>query len=432
MNPREFAVQVVQQLQTAGFQALWAGGCVRDQLLKIEPLDYDVATNATPDQIRQVFGKQRTLPIGAAFGVITVLGPKSAGQIEVATFRTDASYSDGRHPDSVEFSNAEEDAQRRDFTINGLFFDPVAEQVIDYVDGQQDLKLGVIRAIGDPDQRIAEDKLRMLRAVRFATRFGFEIESATFESVRQSAAGIHLVSAERIGAELRKMLALPGRALALELLVSSGLLKLVIDQSLVAELSSRSIDEVATLQLPVISNLPADSDHCAAMAVLLDGLVGHLESKADRNQRKLLQEICRRLKWSNEEIDKTTWLVNHYHILLDADVRPWSQVQPVLAHSFGQVAIDLANAKLLADRATETVDTSAASFPSINYCLERIAWPSEKLNPPLLVTGSDLIKAGFQPGPQFKSVLQEILDRQLDGELESTEDALEFARKTTQ
>src|SRR5262245_11907033 len=160
-----FALEIAQKLRAAGFEALWAGGCVRDELLGLVPKDYDVATSATPDQIRDLFGHRRTLPIGAAFGVITVLGTRAAGQIEVATFRSDAAYSDGRHPDSVTFTTAKHDAQRRDFTINGLFFDPVAEQVVDYVDGQQDLTRRVIRAIGDPRLRIGEDRLRMLRAV---------------------------------------------------------------------------------------------------------------------------------------------------------------------------------------------------------------------------------------------------------------------------
>src|SRR5437764_9355374 len=165
---REFAVEVVQRLRDSGHQALWAGGCVRDQLMEQMPKDYDVATDALPDRVREIFGQRRTLPIGAAFGVITVLGPRGAGQIDVATFRRDAAYSDGRHPDAVMFSDAEHDAQRRDFTINGLLYDPLDDRIVDYVGGQDDLKLHIIRAIGDPLARIAEDKLRMLRAVRFA------------------------------------------------------------------------------------------------------------------------------------------------------------------------------------------------------------------------------------------------------------------------
>src|SRR5882757_9145104 len=170
---RAFALEIAQKLRAAGYESLWAGGCVRDELLGITPKDYDVATSATPDQVRDLFGHRRTLPIGAAFGVVTVLGPRAAGQIEVATFRTDATYTDGRRPDSVHFTTAEHDAQRRDFTINGLFYDPIAKQVVDYVHGQNDLQAHIVRAIGDPHSRLSEDKLRLLRAVRFAAAFDF-------------------------------------------------------------------------------------------------------------------------------------------------------------------------------------------------------------------------------------------------------------------
>src|SRR3954462_13574945 len=212
---RAFALEIAQKLRSGGFEALWAGGCVRDELLGLTPKDYDVATSATPEQIRDLFGHRRTLPIGAAFGVITVLGPRTAGQIEVATFRTDAAYSDGRHPDSVSFTTAEHDAQRRDFTINGLFYDPIANQVVDYVGGQQDLQQRTIRAIGEPRSRIGEDKLRMLRAVRFAATFNFEIDPPTFVAIQQLAAEINTVSAERIGMEIRRMLLDSNRATAL-------------------------------------------------------------------------------------------------------------------------------------------------------------------------------------------------------------------------
>ena len=199
---RDFAEEVVRKLQSAQFQAYWAGGCVRDQLLGRVPKDYDVATNAQPEQIREVFGRRRTLAIGAAFGVITVLGPKPAGQVDVATFRRDAHYSDGRHPDSVTFSSAEEDASRRDFTVKGLFFDPLSETVIDYVGGQEDLRGRVVRAIGDPQARLAEDKLRMLRAVRFAAVLDFQLDRATLEAITAMADQLPAVSPERIAARI--------------------------------------------------------------------------------------------------------------------------------------------------------------------------------------------------------------------------------------
>src|SRR5204862_4290763 len=219
-----------RRLREGGHQALWAGGCVRDQLMGQTPKDYDVATDALPDRIREVFGKRRTLPIGAAFGVITVLGPKGAGPIDVATFRRDAGYSDGRHPDAVSFSDAEHDAQRRDFTINGLFFDPLDAPVLDYVGGQDDLKRRVVRAIGDPRARIAEDKLRMLRAVRFAARFDFALDEATLAAIKQQASELVIVSAELVAAELRLILTHPNRPRGIELLADTGLLEVILPE----------------------------------------------------------------------------------------------------------------------------------------------------------------------------------------------------------
>ena len=230
MNSRAFAIEVVQQLQQAGYQALWAGGCVRDQLLGLTPKDYDVATAATPDQVRDVFGHKRTLAIGASFGVITVLGPRSADPIEVATFRRDGGYSDGRRPDAVEYTDAKEDALRRDFTINGMFYDPAADQVIDFVGGQEDLAAKRIRAIGVADQRIEEDKLRMLRGVRFAAKHRFEIEDCTLQAIQRRATEISVVSKERIGAEMQRMLADPNRATAVKLLRETKLLAEVIPE----------------------------------------------------------------------------------------------------------------------------------------------------------------------------------------------------------
>src|SRR5690242_3802729 len=203
MTERDFAIAVVRQLREAGHEALWAGGCVRDELLGLTPQDYDVATSARPDEVRLLF--RRTIAVGMSFGVVEVLGPRSpAGplKVQVATFRSDVSYSDGRHPDAVVYSSAREDALRRDFTINGMFFDPLAGQLLDYVGGQEDLRGRVLRAIGDPRSRFTEDKLRMLRAVRFATRFELALDPGTAEAVREMAPQIGVVSAERIAEEL--------------------------------------------------------------------------------------------------------------------------------------------------------------------------------------------------------------------------------------
>src|SRR5712692_9436352 len=218
---RDFAIEVVQRLRGAGFEALWAGGCVRDELLGKVPQDHDVATSARPEEVRRLF--RRTVAVGMSFGVVEVLGPRPH-KIQVATFRSDVSYSDGRHPDAVVFSSAREDALRRDFTINGMFFDPLDNRLIDFVGGQEDLRARVLRAIGDPAARFAEDKLRMLRAVRIATRFELTIEPATAAALKRMAAQISAgVSAERIAEELRQLLVFPQRHRGVNLLQELGL-----------------------------------------------------------------------------------------------------------------------------------------------------------------------------------------------------------------
>ncbi len=214
-DERAFALDVVRRLREAGHEALWAGGCVRDQLLGLTPKDHDVATSARPEEVRTLF--RRTIAVGMSFGVVDVIGPRHDHghfTVQVATFRSDVSYSDGRHPDAVVFSSAREDALRRDFTINGMFYDPLADQLIDYVDGQDDLRAGLLRAIGDPRQRFIEDKLRMLRAVRMTTRFDLTLDPATKNAIQAMAPEITVVSAERVAEELRKILVDPRRGAA--------------------------------------------------------------------------------------------------------------------------------------------------------------------------------------------------------------------------
>ena len=265
ISQREFAEQVVRQLTDAGFTALWAGGCVRDLLVGREPKDYNVATNARPEQVRDVFGKRRTLSVGESFGVIVVLGPRSAGQVEVATFRTDGCYIDGRRPESVVFSSPEEDAQRRDFTINGMFYDPLKKQVLDFVGGEKDLAAGVLRAIGDPHARMEEDKLRMLRAVRFAATFEFDLDDATADAVRSMADQISVVSGERFAQELRRMQVDRHRARAIELCHKVDLLVRVLPElEPVTQDSSRWSRLTSRLRLLVEPNV------ALAFAVLLE------------------------------------------------------------------------------------------------------------------------------------------------------------------
>jgi poly(A) polymerase len=392
---REFALQIVEQLRAAGFEALWAGGCVRDQLLGIEPKDYDIATSAKPDEIRNLFGRRRTLAIGASFGVITVLGPRAAGQIEVATFRTDAAYGDGRHPDSVTFTTAENDAARRDFTINGLFFDPVAGEVVDYVGGRADLTDRTIRAIGDPAARIAEDKLRMLRAVRFAATFNFRIEPQTLAAIQQLAAEVTTVSAERIGMEIRRMLVDPNRVAALDLLREAKLLAHVLPE--VAGLETQAWQETRRI-------LGALSDPSISLA--LAALLWKIAAP------DAVGVVGRRLRFTNKEIDRAAWLLSHLSLVAAATDVPWPRLQRVLIH----------------DGARELVALRAAIVgnddPALALCRQRLAWPPEQLNPPPLVDGAALIAHGLTPGPNFSQLLEQIRDAQLRGEISTAAEAL--------
>jgi tRNA nucleotidyltransferase/poly(A) polymerase len=407
VNPdrqREFALQVVQKLRAAGCEALWAGGCVRDELLGLVPKDYDVATDATPEQIRDAFGRRRTLAIGAAFGVVTVLGPRDAGQIEVATFRTDAAYSDGRHPDSVSFTDAEHDAQRRDFTINGLFFDPLAGQVVDYVGGQEDIERRIVRAIGDPRLRLGEDKLRMLRAVRFAATFDFAIEPQTLHAIQEMAGEITTVSAERIGMEIRRMLLDPNRAVALHLLRETNLLPHVLSE--IECLSPLAFEDtarvLAALRAPTLPLALAALLHLAPRTSFLAPIVG------------------RRLRYTNKEIDRAVWLLKHLAFIKQARQTSWPQLQRVLIH-------DGADELLALHEAIAGPDDAALA-----YCRERLAWPPERLNPSPLVNGSDLIRHGLVPGPEFSALLEQIRDAQLNGEISSPDEALDLATRLRQ
>ncbi len=307
---RRFALEVVRRLREAGFEAYWAGGCVRDELLHRLPKDYDVATGARPEQIRQLFGEKKTLAIGAAFGVITVRGPRKAGMVEVATFRQDAAYSDGRHPDHVTFSSAQEDARRRDFTINGLFFDPLECRVIDFVGGQEDLAQRVIRAVGPPAERFAEDKLRMLRAVRFSAAFGFALEDDTRAAIRQMAGQIGAVSPERIAMEMGRMLSEPGRGEAVRLLLETGLAGAVLPEIAPADDAGRGRLDRA---LAVLERL----DHpgfALALAALLGGLA---DARAAR-------QVCLRWRLSNKDTDRVVWLLAHRADLGGARTMRWS------------------------------------------------------------------------------------------------------------
>jgi len=400
---RHFALDVVRQLRTAGFEAYWAGGCVRDELLDRKPKDYDVATSAVPPEIRALFGNKRTLPLGAAFGVITVMGPKRAGMIEVATFRQDAEYSDGRHPDHVTFSSPQEDAARRDFTINGMFFDPIERKVIDFVGGQEDLKNRLIRAIGPPRLRFGEDKLRMLRAVRFTAMFGFAIDTETAAAVREMAAEITVVSPERIAMEMRRVLTEPGRVTGVRLLVELGLAAAVLPEIVPGDAASQAQAEHAQGVLARLQN----PSFPLALAALL----------AEQADAAAVRELGLRWKLSNKETDEASWLVEHHDALLGARVMRWSKLQPLLSHPWAEQLVALHEA------------SSPNGPDDAAYCRQRMAQPRDTLDPPPLLTGDDLRSLGLRPGPKFKKILQAVRDAQLDGEIQTRDDALRLAMK---
>jgi poly(A) polymerase len=409
---RQFALGVVERLRTAGFQAFWAGGCVRDELLGRIPADYDVATSAKPEEVREVFGRRRTLAVGAAFGVITVLGPKDCGQIEVATFRTDAAYTDGRHPAGVTFSSPEEDAQRRDFTINGLFLDPLSGEVYDYVGGREDLEAGVVRAIGVPAMRFGEDHLRMLRAVRFAAGFGFALDGETRAAIEKMTHLVTTVSPERIAAELRAMVSRPGRRRALEMLDETGLAREVLPE--VAPADGDTPSRALWQQAAAVIDALDEPDLSTALAALF-------ETAGEER----LRHAAHRLRLSNREVKLACWLLGSLAALGDASAeelaaRPWSQVQPGLAHD---------DAHLLADLLRARADCGCGNAGAAAWVTAQIARPKSELDPPPLVTGRDLMAAGIPEGRTLGAALAALRAKQLDGEIMSRAAAIEWARK---
>jgi poly(A) polymerase len=406
MTEREFAIDVVKQLQGAGYQALWAGGCVRDELLGLVPKDYDVATDARPETVRQLF--RRTLAVGASFGVIVVLGPRQDGQplqVEVATFRTDVGYSDGRRPDQVVFASDREDALRRDFTINGMFYDPIKGHVVDYVDGRADLHAHILRAIGDPALRFQEDKLRLLRAVRIATRFELAIEPATETAIKAMASELPIVSAERIAQELRQLLIHPRRMHGVRLLIKLGLANAIFPG--LAPFSGERTDH-ALCALDLLG--PSASFSLALAALLL---------RVD--EKGVDEAIAMRLKLSNAERERIVWLVEHQQALVSARQLRLSRLKMLLANDGIDELFALHRADALAD--DKDID-------HVEYCEQLLhEWTPLDLNPPPLVTGADLKGRHLPPGPIYKPLLDAVREAQLDGTIHTREEALALLEK---
>ncbi|MCC6494107.1 MAG: CCA tRNA nucleotidyltransferase [Pirellulales bacterium] len=400
---RDFALSVVQRLRSAGFEALWAGGCVRDQLLGRKPKDYDVATDAGPEQVRQLFGHRRTLAIGAAFGVISVRYGRLK-PIDVATFRTDGQYKDGRRPESVEFTSAEYDAQRRDFTIYGLFCDPIADRIVDYVGGLSDLEARVVRAIGDPHRRFADDKLRMLRAVRFAATYDFALDPVTLAAIQHMAAEVVQVSGERIGAEIRRMVVHGNRARAAMLLAESGLLRALLPE--LAPHGEAAGDEswqAATRRLRKLRP-----------ATVASGLAAMYFGMLDSGQAAA---IGRRLRLTNKENQRIRWLLENLPQALVADELRWPTLQRLLAHEGGPELVALAEAIL------------EPGHPGLSRIRQQMALPPSQWNPPPLVNGDDLTARGLAPGKHFTDLLNHLRDEQLEGRLLTKADSIAEAQQ---
>ncbi|MEE2991229.1 MAG: CCA tRNA nucleotidyltransferase [Planctomycetota bacterium] len=401
---RDAAMEVTRTLSTAGYQVYWAGGYVRDQKLgnSSHDADIDIATDAQPDQIRQLFGERRTIAVGAAFGVIMVMAGEGK-PIEVATFRSDAQYSDGRHPDRVTFTDAREDAQRRDFTINGMFYDPLSDEYIDHVHGQADIDARLVRAIGEPEKRFAEDKLRLLRAVRFAASLQFRIEEATWAAIEQHADEITVVSAERILGELEKIFGPPERLEGLRLLRDSGLLAAILP-----ELDSR--DPAAWNELEqTLERLPS-SPFPVVLAASWTALAGDTD----------LAAACQRLKLSNHDRQLALWLHEHLPRIVEIHQVPWPHAQRLLIEPRIELLVGLATA-----RAATGGETPAW----LTFCQEKLSLDREQLDPLPLIDGNDLLEAGIPAGPSFRTILEQVRDAQLDGQLADHQQALALARQ---
>jgi tRNA nucleotidyltransferase/poly(A) polymerase len=424
VKPRETATEIVRTLRDAGHQAYFAGGCVRDALMGREPADYDVATSAKPDEIRALF--PRTIPVGEAFGVVIVLVDEAP--VEVATFRADGPYTDGRHPDRVEFTDVEGDVRRRDFTINGMMFDPVEDRVIDLVGGRKDIEAGVIRAIGDPRARFEEDRLRLVRAVRFAARFGFAIEPGTHAAAVALAPRVTSVSPERIAEELRIMLADRSRGAALRLLDELGLLAHILPEitAMKGVLQSAEWHPEGDVFEHTMCCLEKAGDARGelALAVLLHdvgkpraqdgkGFAGHEKIGAD-----MADAIARRLKLSNREREEAVWLVHNHMKFAVAREMKESTLRRLMSEPLFDDLAELHRIDALA---------SAGDLKDYDFVMERRkVFLAEKPPAMPLVTGHDLIARGLAPSRAFAEILTEVYDAQIEGKLPDRAAALEF------
>jgi len=427
------AREVAGRLRESGHIAYFAGGCVRDMVRGLIPKDYDIATDARPEVVQTLF--PHTFAVGAHFGVIIVV--ENGFQFEVATFRSDDAYVDGRHPSSVHFSSPQEDAQRRDFTINGMFYDPVPEKVIDFVGGCADIDAKLVRAIGDPARRFTEDRLRMLRAVRFATTLDYEIDKATWEALVANAPSINQISAERIRDELIRIFVSSNRLRGWDLLDSSGLMRAILPELdamkgvLQPEQFHPEGDVFVHTRL-MLQLLPQEVSVPLVFAVLFHDVAKPVMATVDNTGRirfnehdrigaHMTEAIMRRLRFSSAEIEATVEMVRQHMVFKDAPNMRVAKLKRFMARPTFDEELEL-----------HRVDCESSHRMLDNYEFlqrKREEFANEPIIPPPLVRGDDLIALGLKPGPKFREILEAVETRQLEGTLPTREEALEWVKR---
>ncbi len=434
MTELQIATSIISTLKDYGHTAYIAGGAVRDMKFGTHPSDIDIATSAKPSEIEHIFKK--TVPIGKAFGVINVI--ENGYSFEVSTFRTDIEYEDGRRPSSISFSTAEKDAQRRDFTINGLFYDPMTDETLDYVNGIEDLLERRIRFIGNPEERIKEDKLRLLRAIRFAVKLGFSIEEETWKAICDNSLEIMTVSKERIRDELVKLFSYHQPRRALTLLRESGILFVVlaeIEVMFTCRQNKKFHPEIWVSEhtIQVMEALPKDSSTELIWAALLHDvgkpsttkiIDGVITSKRHAHVgAEITEDILTRFKFSNKFIDKVVFLVKNHMKPYDVKKMKKSTVRMLLAEEWIEELLTLC--------AADCVGKSKDSFGWLTFIREKQKEfdTPETLLPDPIIDGNDLITLGFKPGPIFKKILDSVRILQLEDELTDKEKVLEFVEE---
>jgi len=432
---RTAAGKIAAKLQAAGFAAFWVGGCVRDFLLGREPQDFDIATDAKPEQVENLFPK--TIPVGRKFGVIIVI--EGGMQFQVATFRAEADYQDGRRPEKVEFANAEADASRRDFTVNGLFYDPVSEQIFDWVGGEKDLRAKIIRTIGKPEERFGEDHLRMLRAVRFAAQLGFEIEPETLSAIQRLAPKIQVISAERVREELVKLFMPPHAARGLVLLRDSGLLAEVLPELFATIGCEQSPDfhpegSVFNHISLMLEKLPPDAGALLPWTVLLHDIAKPVTAERDAATGKIhfyghektgadmAENIMRRLKFPNRDIETVVTCVKNHMQFKDVRQMRKATLRRLLLRETFPLEMELHRLDCLG---------SFGDLSHYDFCVtaaEELKNQPEII-PPLL-NGNDLLTLGVPAGKKVGELLHEIRERQLADELKTADEARAWVKTT--